>query len=87
MAPARRDYKGYDRIIASLKDDDFDKQMERGICWAGSPDEVADMIADSSRETGGFDIASLHVMPHVMEASVAENSMRLFSERVMPKFR
>lgn len=82
-----KDYKGYDRIIASLRDDDFDKQMERGICWAGSPDEVADMIADSSRQTGGFDIASLHVMPHVMEASVAENSMRLFSEQVMPKFR
>lgn len=81
-----KDYKGYDKIIASLKDDDFDKQMERGICWAGSPAEIADMIADFNRQIGGFDIASLHVMPHVMEASVAEKSMRLFSERVMPKF-
>ena len=81
-----KDYKGYDKIIASLKDDDFDKQMERGICWAGSPAEIADMIADFDRQIGGFDIASLHVMPHVMEASVAEKSMRLFSEHVMPKF-
>lgn len=82
-----KDYKGYDKMIASLKDDDFDKQMDRGICWAGSPAEVTDMIADFDRQIGGFDIASLHVMPHVMEASVAERSMRLFSEHVMPKFR
>lgn len=82
-----KDYKGYDKIIASLKDDSFDAQMDRGICWAGSPDEVTDMIADFDRALGGFDIASLHVMPHVMEASVAEKSMRLFSEHVMPKFR
>jgi alkanesulfonate monooxygenase SsuD/methylene tetrahydromethanopterin reductase-like flavin-dependent oxidoreductase (luciferase family) len=81
-----KDYKGYDKIIASLKDDDFDSQMERGICWAGSPAEITDMIADFDRQIGGFDIASLHVMPHVMEASVAEKSMRLFSEHVMPKF-
>lgn len=44
------------------------------------------MIADFDRQIGGFDIASLHVMPHVMEASVAKKSMRLFSEHVMPKF-
>lgn len=82
-----KDYKDYDKMIASLKDDNFDKQMDRGICWAGSPAEVTDMIADFDRQIGGFDIASLHVMPHVMEASVAERSMRLFSEHVMPKFR
>ncbi|MFT5485585.1 MAG: alkanesulfonate monooxygenase SsuD [Paracoccaceae bacterium] len=82
-----KDYKGYDKMIAALKDDDFDQQMDRGICWAGSPDEIAGMIAEFNRDVGGFDIASLHVMPHVMEASVAEKSMRLFSEHVMPKFR
>lgn len=81
-----KDYKGYDKIIASLKEDDFDKQLDRGICWAGSCTEISDMIADFDRQIGGFDIASMHVMPHVMEASVAEKSMRLFSEHVMPKF-
>ena len=35
------------------------------------------MIADYDRQLGGFDIASLHLMPHVMDVGVAEKSMRL----------
>jgi alkanesulfonate monooxygenase SsuD/methylene tetrahydromethanopterin reductase-like flavin-dependent oxidoreductase (luciferase family) len=82
-----KDYKGYDKMIAALKDDNFDSQLERGICWTGSPEEIIDMIADYNRQLGGFDIASLHLMPHIMDVDVAEQSMRLFAERVMPVFR
>ena len=74
-------------MIAALKNDDFDQQLDRGICWAGSPEEVTDMVADYERQLGGFDIASLHLMPHVMPVSTAEKAMRLFAEQVMPKFR
>lgn len=81
-----KDYKGYDKMIAALKEDSFDGQLERGICWAGSPGEITDMIADYDRQLGGFDIASLHLMPHVMDVGVAEKSMRLFAEKVMPRF-
>ena len=82
-----KDYKGYDKMIAALKEDSFDGQLERGICWTGSPGEIADMIADYDRQLGGFDIASLHLMPHVMDVGVAEKSMRLFAEKVMRNFR
>ena len=82
-----KDYKGYDKMIAALQEDDFDQQFDRGICWTGSPDEVTEMIADYNHQLGGFDIASLHVMPHLMPMEDAENSMRLFSQEVMPKFR
>ena len=82
-----KDYKGYDKMIAALKEDSFDGQLERGICWTGSPGEIVDMIADYNRQLGGFDIASLHLMPHVMDVGVAEKSMRLFAEKVMPNFR
>jgi alkanesulfonate monooxygenase SsuD/methylene tetrahydromethanopterin reductase-like flavin-dependent oxidoreductase (luciferase family) len=81
-----KDYKGYDKMVASLKEDNFDEQLARGICWAGSPDEVTEMVAEYDRQVGGFDIASLHVMPHITPMDVAERSMRLFSEKVMPKF-
>jgi alkanesulfonate monooxygenase SsuD/methylene tetrahydromethanopterin reductase-like flavin-dependent oxidoreductase (luciferase family) len=74
-------------MVAALKDDDFDQQLARGICWAGSPEEVIDMVADYDRQLGGFDIASLHLMPHIMPVETAEGAMRLFSETVMPKFR
>jgi alkanesulfonate monooxygenase SsuD/methylene tetrahydromethanopterin reductase-like flavin-dependent oxidoreductase (luciferase family) len=82
-----KDYKGYDKMVAALKDDNFDQQLARGICWAGSPEEITDMIADYDRQVGEFDIASLHLMPHVMSAEIAERSMRLFAKTVMPKFR
>lgn len=81
-----RDYPGYDRIIAGLKTDSFDAQYENGVAWAGSPDEVADMIADYDRQVGGFECASLHIMPHLTPAEHAETSMRLFAKQVMPRF-
>ncbi len=79
-------YRNYDKMITQLKNDNFDAQLDRGICWTGTPDEVSEMIADYDRQLGGFEVASLHVMPHVTPVDVAERSMRLFSEKVMPKF-
>ena len=81
-----KDYPGYAAMIAQLRDDSFDQQLSRGLCWAGTPAEVADMIADYDRELGGFEVASLHIMPHRMPVAAAEASMRLFSREVMPKF-
>jgi alkanesulfonate monooxygenase SsuD/methylene tetrahydromethanopterin reductase-like flavin-dependent oxidoreductase (luciferase family) len=81
-----KDYPGYAAMIAQLKEDSFDEQVARGICWAGAPAEVADMIADYDRSVGGFESASLHILPHRMPIAAAERSMRLFAERVMPRF-
>jgi alkanesulfonate monooxygenase SsuD/methylene tetrahydromethanopterin reductase-like flavin-dependent oxidoreductase (luciferase family) len=80
------DYSGYAAMIAQLKEDSFDGQVARGICWAGTPAEIADMIEDYDRSVGGFDSASLHILPHRMPIAAAERSMRLFAEQVMPRF-
>lgn len=82
-----KDYPGYDKMIAALKVDDFDAQRERGICWVGTPAEVADMIADYDRVVGGFEIASLHATPYLMPIEEAEASLRLFAREVKPRFR
>jgi alkanesulfonate monooxygenase SsuD/methylene tetrahydromethanopterin reductase-like flavin-dependent oxidoreductase (luciferase family) len=81
-----KDYPGYDKTIAKLKEDSFDGQLERRIAWCGTPDEIADMIADYDRAVGGFEIASLLTTPHTIAVDKVESSLRLFADRVMPRF-
>ena len=38
------------------------------------------------RAVGGFESASLHILPHRMPVAAAERSMRLFARDVMPRF-
>ncbi len=78
------DYKGYDRMIASLKQQSFDSQRASGTCWAGTPAEILDMIHDFAGKVD-FEVASLQVNQHLMPLETAANSMRLFAEEVMPK--
>lgn len=81
------DYPGYDKTIAALKQDSFDDQLARRITWCGTPDEVADMIADYDSAVGGFEIASLLTTPHAIAMEKVESSLRLFAEKVMPRFK
>ena len=80
------DYPGYDKLIAALREDSFDNQVARGIAWVGAPDEVSETMADYLGSIGGVDTASLHILPHRTDYAAAERSMRLFSEKVMPRF-
>ena len=82
-----KDYPGYDHIIAGLKEDSFEAQVARGIAWVGTPDKVSEMVADYFDGLGEIATASLHILPHRTNYAAAEVSMRLFSEKVMPRFR
>ncbi len=81
-----KDYPGYDKIIESLRHENFESQVEKGAAWIGTPDEIADAIAAYSEKTGGFESASLQVNFNTIDAAAAEGSMRLFAEKVMPRF-
>jgi alkanesulfonate monooxygenase SsuD/methylene tetrahydromethanopterin reductase-like flavin-dependent oxidoreductase (luciferase family) len=80
-----KDYPGYDKIIAQLHEETFEQQLEKGFAWVGTPDDIVEMALEYHRKVGGFEIASLHVNPSVMPVGIAERSMRLFSEQVMPR--
>jgi alkanesulfonate monooxygenase SsuD/methylene tetrahydromethanopterin reductase-like flavin-dependent oxidoreductase (luciferase family) len=77
------DYPGYDKIIASLKEETFETQVEKGAAWVGEPAAIIDTIKRYDEMIGGFEIASLQVNFNTVAVEDAENSMRLFSERVM----
>jgi len=81
-----KDYPGYDKMIAALKDEDFDKQVQNGVCWAGAPSDIREMIAAYTAKVR-FEIASLHIKPHTFPEDAAAQSLKLFAREVMPHFR
>ncbi|AFZ18176.1 LLM class flavin-dependent oxidoreductase [Allocoleopsis franciscana] len=80
------DYPGYDKIIAGLKQETFESQIEKGAAWIGPPKQVREAIAEYNHQVGGFEIASLQVNFNTLPVEAAEASMRLFSKEVMPYF-
>lgn len=81
-----KDYPGYDKIIAGLAAETFESQVQKGAAWVGSPEEIADKIAMYDELVGGFEIASLQVNFNTIPLDAAQRSMRLFAEKVMPRF-
>jgi len=80
------DYPGYDRMIAKMRETTAADQIASGAAWIGSPDEIIAAIDRTREAFGGFEHASLQVNFNLMPLSAAQASMRLFAERVMPRF-
>jgi hypothetical protein len=78
------DYPGYDKIIAGLAEQDFEKQVASGSAWIGTPDRILDAIRAYDAQVGGFEHASLQVNFNTIRREDAERSMRLFAREVMP---
>ena len=78
------DYPGYDKIIAQLSKETADSQIESSAAFVGSPQHLIDRIKAYKESTGGFEMASLQVNFNDIPVDVAEKSMRLFAEKVMP---
>jgi alkanesulfonate monooxygenase SsuD/methylene tetrahydromethanopterin reductase-like flavin-dependent oxidoreductase (luciferase family) len=81
-----KDYPGYDKMIAGLREETYATQREKGVAWVGTPDEIAEMIADYNERVGGFESASMQVNYHMLPEAEAAASLRLFAEEVMPRF-
>ena len=78
------DYPGYDKIIETLSKETADSQIKKSAAFVGSPERLIEQINEYQEATGGFDIASIQVNFNDLNVGVAEKSMRLFSEKVMP---
>ncbi len=81
-----KDYPGYDKLIEMLSKEDVHTQREKSAALIGDPDDISGMIADFSRQIGGFDIASLQINLKLLDIEKAKTSMRMFSDQVMPRF-
>mgnify|MGYP003346974728 FL=1 len=81
-----KDYPGYDKIIAGLAAETFESQVQKGAAWVGSPEEISEQVAAYDEMVGGFEIASLQVNFNTIPLDAALRSMRLFAEKVIPRF-
>jgi alkanesulfonate monooxygenase SsuD/methylene tetrahydromethanopterin reductase-like flavin-dependent oxidoreductase (luciferase family) len=81
-----RDYPGYDKIIAKLRESRAADQISSGAAWIGSPGEIVAQIRRTQEEYGAYEHASLQVNFNMVPLADALASMRLFGERVMPHF-
>ena len=82
-----KDYPGYDKLIETLSKENVHTQREKSAALIGDPDDICDMVADFSRQIGGFDVASLQVNLKMLDIEKARESMRLFSKEVIPRFK
>ena len=80
-----KDYPGYDKIIAQLREETFEAMIEKGMAWVGTAADIVEIAREYYRKCGGFEIASLLATPSNMKVETAERSIRLFSKGAMPK--
>jgi alkanesulfonate monooxygenase SsuD/methylene tetrahydromethanopterin reductase-like flavin-dependent oxidoreductase (luciferase family) len=81
-----KDYPGYEDHTAKLRQTTFESLIESGTTLVGTPDDIGQRLHDYIDLAGSFDAVSLQVNFHMMPKADAANSMRLFAERVMPRF-
>lgn len=81
------DYPGYDKIIAGLRKETFDSQVASGAAWVGTPADIVEQIVAYRAKIGHFESASLQVNFNTIPYEAADASVRLFGEKVMPRFR
>ncbi|MBO0735816.1 MAG: LLM class flavin-dependent oxidoreductase [Alphaproteobacteria bacterium] len=81
-----RDYPGYEKVIGKLRQSRAADQIASGAAWIGSPEEIIDQIRRTQDEFGGYEHASLQINFNMVPLRNALASMRLFAERVMPRF-
>src|ERR1700722_7302771 len=81
-----KDYPGYDKVIAKLKDASMESLVESGAAWVGSPREIITAISGLDATFGAFEHASLQINFNVIPYDSALDSLRLFGREVLPHF-
>jgi alkanesulfonate monooxygenase SsuD/methylene tetrahydromethanopterin reductase-like flavin-dependent oxidoreductase (luciferase family) len=81
-----KDYPGYDKVIAWLKESNMDSMAASGAAWIGSPREIGETIAGLTQDYGKFEHASLQINFNVIPRETALASLRLFGSEVLPRF-
>jgi len=79
-------YKGYGKMMESLKNVDLDSMIESGSAWVGNPDEVRTLVDRAVNASGGFEHASMQVNFASLPVDEARRSMELFAAAVMPHY-
>jgi alkanesulfonate monooxygenase SsuD/methylene tetrahydromethanopterin reductase-like flavin-dependent oxidoreductase (luciferase family) len=80
------DYKNYDKMIEKVRAETFESQLHHHAAFVGTPQDVIEQLHEFERAMHGVDHASLQVNFNDMSYADAERSVRLFGEKVIPRF-
>ena len=80
------DYKGYDKMAEKVRQETFETQVQHNAAFVGTPDRIVQQLRAYDEEIGGCDHISMQVNFNDMPYEVAERSVRLFGEAVIPQF-
>ena len=80
------DYKNYDKMIEKVRAETFESQLHHHAAFVGTPNDVIEQLHEFERAMLGVDHASLQVNFNDKSYADAERSVRLFGEKVRPRF-
>lgn len=80
------DYQGYDKMAEKIREETFEKQVHHNAAFVGTPQRILEQLHAYDEEIGGCDELSMQVSFNTLPFEVAQRSMRLFGEAVIPNF-
>jgi alkanesulfonate monooxygenase SsuD/methylene tetrahydromethanopterin reductase-like flavin-dependent oxidoreductase (luciferase family) len=80
------DYKNYDKMIEKVRAETFESQVRHFAAFVGTPQDIVEHLHEFERVMSGVDEVSMQVNFNDMSYADAEQSVRLFGEKVMPHF-
>jgi len=79
-------YRNYDKLRVKIAAQTLESQIEAGAAFVGTPDDIIGQLEKFDDACGGCDEVSMQVNFFNMDVDVAEASVRLFGEKVIPHF-
>ena len=78
------DYAGYDKLIAGLRKQTLETQMDHHAAFVGTPEDLVEQFRELDRWVGGFEEASLQANSGGMPLESALSSVAMFGSGVLP---
>lgn len=79
-------YKNYDKMRDKIASQTLESQLESHAAFVGTPADVIEQLEAFDAAVGGCDEVSMQVNYDNMNIDVAEASVKLFGEKVIPHF-
>ena len=73
-------------MVEKVRAETFESPLQHHAAFVGTPADIIEQLHELDRVLGGVDHASLQVNFNDMSYADAEQSVRLFGEKVIPHF-
>ena len=80
-------YKNYDNMRDKISAQTMESQIDCGAAFVGTPSEIIEQLEEFDLACNGCDEVSMQVNYFGMDVNIAEASVRMFGEKVIPHFR